>query len=157
MVKNAAPRISAVILALAAAACAPTRSQSYDATLGRYDARVFVGGKEFYLYFHEQDRTVMLRRGLGGQIGNGLLGVFTLNPSAMSDPAPVWRAAAQAPLTEFACTVSEAYPIDGQQQWEATFECEGERPAPAQIAERREAWRAGLNADDPMSPDYRRP
>lgn len=115
------------------------------------DAKVRVGHREYAIYFHPTDSTIMIQRGFGASMGQSVVEGLSLGAVDMSEPAPIWRAAGDAVLHELGCRTVDVYTIDNDITWEASYTCKnGSRVSDEAVAENRSRWRAGLAAVDPM-------
>lgn len=83
---------------------------------------------------------------MGQAAGEGLL----MGAVNMEEPAPIWRAAGDAVLSELGCRVVDAYTLDHVGRWEASYACDGATPTTEVIQANRSRWRAGLQVPDPM-------
>jgi len=134
-------------LALLATICALSACASMGRVTqypsGMRDAKVDVGGREFSLWFHRTDATILVQRSLPG--------IFAEMPGA-AEPMPFWRAAAQAPLAELGCEIIELYELGQPRVWEVRYQCPDGRPVSADLlAERRSTWRDGFDVPSPLA------
>jgi len=114
------------------------------------DAKVDVGARSFAVWVHPVDRTLLVNRDTDAAIGQGLVEGLTLGGVNGNLPAPIWRAAADAVLSTMGCRAVDVYTLDNAVSWEATYECpEGVDPR-VEVSTRREEWRRGLVAADPL-------
>lgn len=144
-------RAFVVALALVLAGCAGmSRMNTYPTTLA--DAKVTVGHRQYSIWFHRSEPTVLIQRGFGAAMGQGVVEGLSLGVIQMNEPQPVWRTAGQTVLTELGCTVSEVYTLDNDITWEARYVCPDATMVSAdEVQANRARWRAGLIAADPMA------
>lgn len=139
-----------VALLILASCAGMSRMGSYGYELA--DAKVRVGHREYSLYFHPTDATILIQRGFGAAMGQALGEGLTLNAVNMAEPMPIWRAAADAVLGEVGCRTVDVYTLDNNITWEATYTCDPAGTVDATvIASNRSRWRAGLQVESPMS------
>ena len=143
-----------LVIALAAAAltgCAGmSRISTYNQTLA--DAKVTVGTRNYSLWIHPSDDSVLVQRGFGAAMGQSVGEGLTLGAVNFTEPKPIWRAAAMGLLGPLGCTVTDVYTLDNSITWEAPFTCPpGVVPRDLKAA-RREEWRRGVTVPDPLRP-----
>lgn len=110
---------------------------------GTRDAKVNVGVREFSVWFHRRDATILVQRSLPG--------IFMEGPGGF-EPMPLWRAAAEAPLDDLGCEITEFYELGQPRVWEARYQCPDGEPVGADvIASRRPIWREGIEVADPLA------
>lgn len=146
-------RLACLLLVVALVGCASmSRMMTYPHGLA--DAKVTVGHREFSIWFHTTDSTILIQRGFGGSMGHALGQGLSLGAVNMMEPQPIWRAAAEAVLGPIGCRITDIYTLDNDITWEAHYSCEGPTPVPQAIVQsHRDSWRAGLAVPDPMAPN----
>lgn len=139
----------ALALTVALGSCASVgRAMSYGSDLA--DAKVSVGARQFAVWVHDVDRTLLINRNNGASMGQGLADGLTFG-AAGGLPAPLFRAAADAVLSTMGCKALDVYQLGGQGvSWEATYECPDGVDPRKEVATRRDAWRAGLTTPNPL-------
>jgi hypothetical protein len=115
---------------------------------GTGDAVVHARGHTFRVWVHPRENDLMLQRPLGASMGQGLLEGLTFNAANLNMPKPVWVAAAEELTRPVGCTVTDAYTLDNEVTWEATFTC----PAGVDLRALIFAQRASLRAGQPIHP-----
>ena len=142
--------LTIVALLMLASCAGMSRMGSYGYELA--DAKVRVGHREYSLYFHPTDATILIQRGFGAAMGQATVEGLTLNAVNMTEPAPIWRAAADAVLSEVGCRTVDVYTLDNSITWEATYACDAGGTVSANlIASNRPRWRTGLQVESPLS------
>lgn len=140
--------VAAVAAAMTMAGCAGySRVNTYPLKLA--DAKVSVGGYGYSVWFHRVDKTIIVQRAAGALAGETLI---SLPGMQITQPLPIWRAAAERVLEEFGCKAVEVYRLEDTSH-EARYECPDNRMiGEAEIAPKREAMRAGLRTANPLKP-----
>ncbi len=137
------------VLALGVAGCAGMgRMMSYGSDWA--DAKVTVGTREFAIWVHDADRTLLINRNNGAAMGQGMMEGLTFGGVNGNLPAPIWRAAANGVLSTMGCRAVDVYTLDNSVSWEATYECPDGVDPRQLVADRRDAWRQGIAVADPL-------
>jgi hypothetical protein len=138
--------------ALILAGCASTqRTLSYSA--GWPDADIYVGQQRYQLWFHERDQTVLVQRGDPRPLGQMLAENLTVYAADASPGILTWGAAANAVLNPMQCAATEVTGAD--QVREIAFSCAPGVDLRAEVAARRETWRAGVRVEPPAGAENR--
>lgn len=111
------------------------------------DAKTRVGNREFSLYVHPTDDTILVQRGFGAAMGQSVLEGATFGAINMQEPKPIWKAAAEWLASPLNCTVTDAYELE-RISWEAPFEC----PVGVSLREAVTRNRETLRQGTPLSP-----
>jgi hypothetical protein len=142
---------AAAILVLSSCVAGMGRVISYPGGLA--DAKVRVGHREYSIWFHDADPTILIMRGFAGAAAQGAVEGFTWRAVRPRQPASTWRAAGDVVLEDVGCRIVAIYTLDDEKTWEAQYECDGVVPLPRErILEHRDRWRQGLQTDDPTGP-----
>lgn len=138
-----------IVVLGALAGCASTRRPfTYPQTWP--DADVVVGTHRYQVWFHDADPTILLERGDPASLAHMLSQNMTLYAGDLSEPEPVWRAAADAVLRPIGCQATRI--VGAGQMREAYYECAGSVNVPEQVGRRRSRWRDGVRVEDPTGP-----
>lgn len=144
---NRAAWVALAAVALVAGCAGYNRLTTYPVKLA--DAKVSVGGWGYSVWFHRVDKTIVVQRGAVALTGETLV---SLPGMQITQPQPIWRAAAERVLVEFGCKAVEVYRLDDT-AYEARYECPDQRRIDEpEIAPKRAAMRAGLSTPNPLAP-----
>lgn len=135
--------IAVILVALPLAGCGAgfTRLTTYGGELA--DARTSVDGRNYSLYVHPSDDTILIQRGFGAAMGQAMVEGLTLNAVNMTEPKPVWRRAAEWLTDPAGCVVDDVYPLENI-SWEAPFTCPDDVDLRALVAAQRDTLREGV-------------
>lgn len=135
-----------LVALFALGACASTqRTLSYSA--GMPDADVYVGGARYQVWFHERDSTVLVVRGDPRPLGQLMAENMTIYARDSSPGIVIWGAAANAVLNQIRCGATEV--VGADQMREISYVCDAGVNVGAEVAARREQWRAGVRVPAP--------
>lgn len=137
--------MAVAVLAMMVTGCGAgfSRLMSYGSDLA--DARTSVDGRNFSLFIHPADDTILITRGTAAALGQGVASGLTLNSIDLTEPKPVWMRAAQWLAEPAGCEVLDAYRI-ADASWEAPFRC----PAGVDLRALAAAHRADLRDGQPL-------
>lgn len=135
--------VAVCVGALALAGCGAGFARLGTYGNDRADAKTSVEGREYALHVHPEDNTLLIQRGFGAAMGQSLVQGATFGAVNMSEPMPVWRAAARWLLDPAGCEVVEIYQLE-QISYEAVYRCPEGVDLRQMVTEQRERLRSGL-------------
>jgi hypothetical protein len=135
-------------LALLTAACAST-TRPFTYRGGVSDADVYVGTDRYQVWFHQEDRTVLVLRGEPRALGSLLARNVTIYAQDNSPGILWWGAAANAVLRPIGCYATEVTGSD--QMREVQYVCPNPVDVQEQVVANRAQWRQGVHVPAPAS------
>ncbi len=135
--------VAACMGALALAGCGAGFARLGTYGNDRADAKTRVDGREYAIHVHPEDNTLLIQRGFGAAMGQSLVGGATFGAVNMTEPMPVWRAAARWLLDPAGCEVVEMYQLE-RISYEAVYTCPAGVDLRKMVNDQRDRLRNGL-------------